>query len=266
MPGAISVTPRRIQMSAISGRRASFVGFLALALALGYVPFLSVPLGWYETLFHEMSHGIAAVLTGGGMTRLVLRGDGSGTMWTSGGVRPIVLFCGYLGAVAWGGAIYASASRLSQRGASRLCLALAALAVIDVLLLARDPVTVAILAVLAVPPAVLSRPSAARAARGFLRLVGASCLVSGMRAPTYVLAAGVGDNDAQFLKDITFIPVHAWVGAWLACGVLSCVLVWRAEGLAARSGTRGLRDSARRLPGGRGALSLSPPRRRPLHQ
>jgi hypothetical protein len=225
-------------MHALRGRRAAFLGFVALAIALGTVPWISVPLGWYETLFHETSHGIAAVATGGRMSRLVLRGDGSGTMWTAGGIRAVVLFCGYLGAVAWGGALYVGGSSLSRTGASRLCLAIAAIAAAEVAFLARDAATIGILAVLAVPPALVSRPWSAAAAPSFLRLVGAACIVSGMRAPTFVLAAGAGDSDAKFLRDMTAVPMHAWVGAWLACGALATLAVWRAEARADREGGR----------------------------
>ncbi|MCU7884373.1 MAG: M50 family metallopeptidase, partial [Candidatus Thiodiazotropha sp. (ex Lucinoma annulata)] len=43
----------------------SFILQVVAALVLSAIPILHYPFGWFETLFHELSHGLSAILTGG---------------------------------------------------------------------------------------------------------------------------------------------------------------------------------------------------------
>ncbi len=54
------------------------------------------------TIVHELSHGLAAILTGGDFIRFVVFADGSGLAYTSGGWRFIIIPAGYLGAAIFG--------------------------------------------------------------------------------------------------------------------------------------------------------------------
>ncbi len=76
-------------------RRVSFLLFMLLGIALQMVPVLGHGLKWYETFFHEVSHALAAVLTGGIAEDLVIRLDGSGQVMIGGGVRWLSSFAGY---------------------------------------------------------------------------------------------------------------------------------------------------------------------------
>jgi hypothetical protein len=203
--------------------------FLAAAALFSAVPFLHVPLGWAETFFHETSHGLAAVLTGGRATRLELRFDGSGTLWSAGGARLVVAFAGYAGAVVWGGLVYLAATAASPRWAARVSgfLALFVVAVAARLGSLADPETMAVAAAVATVFAALWRwPGGARV-RLALRFVGAYVMVSGMRAPTYVLFAGGQHNDAETLSGIIPLPQGAWVALWLAWGAAAILVVHR---------------------------------------
>lgn len=216
-------------MSGLS-RRASLIGFLAAALALSAVPFLHVPLEWFETFFHELSHGIAAIITGGSAHQIELRADGSGTMWTSGGWRPFVSFAGYAGAVAWGAVLYRAASATGRVGARRMALALSGACVISALLWARDLQTLLILGLVGglLWSATLER--AAPLARPALRLAGAYVLLSGARAPTFLLAAGAGaHHDAAALRSSLLLPEAFWVLVWIGCAAAAAWILWRAE-------------------------------------
>jgi len=72
------------------GRRFSLFVFLGVAWLIYNMPYVHIPFKWFETYFHELSHGIAALLTSGSVDRLELNFDGSGTIWFSGSVLPVI--------------------------------------------------------------------------------------------------------------------------------------------------------------------------------
>ncbi len=66
---------------------------------------LVLPIKYLTVFFHELSHGLAAVFTGGSIVRIELNANQGGVCWTSGGVRFIVISAGYLGSLLWGSLI-----------------------------------------------------------------------------------------------------------------------------------------------------------------
>jgi len=61
--------------------------------------------------FHELSHGLAAVITGGSIEGISLSTDQSGFCITRGGSYWLILTAGYLGSLVWGSALLLLASR-----------------------------------------------------------------------------------------------------------------------------------------------------------
>lgn len=99
---------------------------IALVLVLAFVSIMlwRVPIiGWlfypfhlFGTFVHELSHGFAAIFTGGDFQRFEVNLDRSGTAWYTGGIRWIVTSAGYLGCALFGGLlIILSASGFSGR-------------------------------------------------------------------------------------------------------------------------------------------------------
>src|ERR1044071_4227352 len=60
------------------------------------------PLQIFVVFLHEISHGLAAVLTGGSIERIVLSANEGGACYTRGGSRFLTASAGYLGSVLWG--------------------------------------------------------------------------------------------------------------------------------------------------------------------
>jgi len=87
-------------------KRIKFYLLITAAIILGFVPILHLPFGWLETYFHEISHGLAAIFTGGKIENIALRLNGEGVCYTRGGILFFIAFAGYAGAVFWGGALY----------------------------------------------------------------------------------------------------------------------------------------------------------------
>jgi hypothetical protein len=80
------------------------LGALA-ALLVGWLGPLAYPFRLLTTLVHELSHGLAAILTGGAFVRFVIFPDGSGVASTAGGLRLLVIPAGYVGVAVVGAAL-----------------------------------------------------------------------------------------------------------------------------------------------------------------
>lgn len=72
---------------------------------------LIYPFKILTVFFHELSHGLAAVATGGSMEGISLSPDQSGFCITRGGSRWLILTAGYLGSLVWGSALLLLAAR-----------------------------------------------------------------------------------------------------------------------------------------------------------
>ena len=213
-------------------RRFEFLVFLALAIGLTYVPVLSVPLKWFEVLFHESSHALAAVLTGGSVEWIELNWDGSGLAATRGNMLFLTAFSGYAGAIAWGALLYAMGSAMAHNTARLTTGILLVLATLEALFwLKADVASYAITGVLMAILALMLHPRAARLAKPLLRLIGAFVLVSAIVSPSYLLAIGDSQpNDALSLAKLTGVPAVVWSVGWMGLGVLAAGLLFWWEG------------------------------------
>lgn len=72
---------------------------------------LLYPLKLLTVFFHESSHALVAVLTGGKVAELVITPYQGGHVISVGGLRFLTLSAGYLGSLGWGAAIYIAAVR-----------------------------------------------------------------------------------------------------------------------------------------------------------
>lgn len=72
---------------------------------------LVFPFKILTVFFHELSHGLAAVVTGGSIEGISLSTDQSGFCVTRGGSRWLILTAGYLGSLAWGSTLLLAAAR-----------------------------------------------------------------------------------------------------------------------------------------------------------
>ncbi|MBL4828563.1 MAG: M50 family metallopeptidase [Aliivibrio sp.] len=64
------------------------------------------PLKILVVFFHESSHALATLLTGGEVKEMVIQPQAGGHVISAGGNRAITLTAGYLGSLAWGVCIY----------------------------------------------------------------------------------------------------------------------------------------------------------------
>jgi hypothetical protein len=86
----------------------------AVTMALWDTPFV-YPVKVLVVLFHEISHGVAALLTGGSIERITLSPDMGGLMTSLGGIPLVILPAGYLGSMACGAGLVLVAAWSSKR-------------------------------------------------------------------------------------------------------------------------------------------------------
>jgi hypothetical protein len=89
---------------------ASLVG-LVVVVGLLWHTRVVYPLKILVVFFHELSHGLAAILTGGSIARIEVVAAEGGLCVTMGGSRFITLSAGYLGSLVWGGLILLLSAR-----------------------------------------------------------------------------------------------------------------------------------------------------------
>ena len=194
-----------------------FYGLALLAgLLIHKIPFVKRPFLWFEVFFHELSHGLVAVFTGGSIDRIELHWQGSGACYHRGGWSRLTTLAGYFGGVGFGALIYWAALHIALGEATHIFYGLMGLLAIVTLFWVRNVVTLFIMAVLA---GVLYLPMYFQAydyIALFYMLLGVATTLSGCSAPIDLLYSRGGDGEK--LARLTLIPEWVWVVIWLIFG------------------------------------------------
>lgn len=192
---------------------------LILALLIAWVPM---------TYFHEISHGLAALLTGGDILGIELHFTGSGLCQVSGGLRWLVYLSGYMGATFWGLLIYFSAEAVPKKYCHLLACFLVFVLTVSAVLYARDFQSWIVLLAISIWYSAAIKFRAKLPLNFFLKLSGLYILLDAVRAPTY-LFGHQGPNDAAGLAVQTGLPAFFWISLWLLAALGGLVLIWKVE-------------------------------------
>ena len=87
-------------------KQLGYLIFLLGLIIIGWEYPILYPLKLLVVFFHESSHAIATLLTGGTVKELVITHDQGGHVISQGGNRFITLSAGYIGSLLWGVVIY----------------------------------------------------------------------------------------------------------------------------------------------------------------
>lgn len=198
-----------------------------LALVAAQVPLAGRPLIWVETFFHEISHGLAALATGGTIVGFTLGFDGSGVCRSVGGWGPAIAFAGYPGAALFGALLYRTAVATDRRTERALAGSAMALIALVWLLWGQGAGTLIIIASIEALFALGWLLGRSGWARLVLQFVGASAALSAVRSPLAVLASHDGGSDAAVLSRMTGLPQGVWVAAWIVVALAAVWMMWR---------------------------------------
>lgn len=190
---------------------------LLAAIVIRQIPLVSIPLNWLETYFHEISHGIAALLTGGNIISIQLFPNGSGLCTSQGGITFIIAFCGYAGATLWGWLFFKLANS-HQRTAQIISVLMIVLLLASIALWARDLLTMIIIAILALMFVFIIKMRRLSSLQLLLKFFGLSILLNSLFSPTY-LFDGRNLGDGAALSEMTFVPEMVWVLLWCVIAI-----------------------------------------------
>ncbi|MBL1277655.1 MAG: M50 family metallopeptidase [Ectothiorhodospiraceae bacterium] len=208
-------------------KKIRFVALFVLAFVVSYIPLVKLPFMWVQTFFHEISHGLMAVVTGGMIERIEIHLVGSGVCFTRGGNDFLISFAGYAGAAVWGSLLVLTVVHAGQRRAHFVAGFLALFVLMSGVLWARDLITIPILAVITGLCVLAYRYGARKPVEYFMQFMGAYVILDALKSPLYLIdGRSLGDGAA--LAEITLLPEIAWVGIWEVFALLCVWLLWRA--------------------------------------
>lgn len=201
------------------GRDLGALVFVALAiLVLWHVPGLGLlfyPFRVFGTFVHEISHGLAAIATGGTFQRFVVNPDLSGTAWSAGGWSWLITSAGYIGSAVFGGALVLAAAR-GVRAQTLLFWLGAALGLLC-LLFVRNLFGIASGLLLATALIVAAQRLPARWAEGLLLILAVQLMLGGLESLFGLVrlsAASQSLTDAAIMAQATGVPALVWAVVW----------------------------------------------------
>ena len=177
------------------------------------------PIKLFVVLLHELSHGVAAILTGGEILVIEVNERIGGYCQYRGGNRLVVASAGYLGSLVWGGVILVVASR--TRWSRQLGTALSALLLVVTLLWIRNSFGIFYTVGIAIVLFVLCRFLPAFLVRVLMQFLGtASCLYVIVDIYEDVIRVYQDGSDADTLSTLTGIPAMFWGVIWAFVAVV----------------------------------------------
>ena len=200
-----------------------FYFVLLAGVVVMQIPIISIPFKWLESYFHEISHGIAALLTGGDIVRIQLFPNGAGLCTTRGGSAFFISFFGYAGAAIWGVIYYAMAG-LHHRIAQAFAVILACLFIATLVLWSRDLLTIAIILVLLALVLIKVKLKQSLYLQFSLQVTAVMVLLNSLKSPWYLIdGRNLGDGSA--LAQQTGIPEIIWVICWCVLSITGIVVL-----------------------------------------
>ena len=213
-----------------SKRQFRFLGLFTVYFAaiwfLWATPFV-YPIKLFVVLLHEISHGLAAILTGGQIVGIEVTPREGGLCRCPGGSPFLTLSAGYLGSLLWGGLMIWGAERFRSRSAWFVT-GIALVAGVATLLYVRQPFAAAFGLAFAGALLVVSRRAGLVGNRIVLTTLGlTSCLYAVLDIKSDILDRPELLSDARMLADVTGVPTVVWGSVWIAVAVAFCAVLFR---------------------------------------
>ena len=197
---------------------AGYAAFFAL-LWVGWDTVFVLPVKWFVVMLHEISHGIAAVVTGGSIERIELTVDQGGRCYCGGGNAFLTLSAGYLGSLLWGVLLLLLARHLGRRG--RTVIAILGIGLVLVTLF-YVPSGFGLVFGLAFGAGMILSARFVSDRGNALILTGlgvTSCLYAILDIKSDILDRSHLPSDAYMLKELTGVPTLVWGLLWIGIGL-----------------------------------------------
>ncbi|MBM7072706.1 M50 family metallopeptidase [Shewanella sp. 202IG2-18] len=198
--------------------------FFVLSAIVIQIPIVSIPFSWIETFFHEISHGLATLITGGTISKIQLLANGAGYCYSYGGWPILIAFSGYAGASGFGLLLYQLAATTTSKFAKFISIAIILLIAICLALWVRDLLTVLILLVIASLFILPLKFASSGWLKYLTQFISMTVILNGLFSAVMLIGRGhVGD--AANLAKMTWLPAQVWTVCWC---IIGCFALYRA--------------------------------------
>ncbi len=202
------------------------IGLLFIMLAVVYLwnTWAVYPLKILVVFFHELSHGLMAVITGGSIKEIRVVAAQGGLCVTAGGNRFLTASAGYLGSLTLGGIILVLATR--TRYDQIIATVIGGLLILISLLFVRPIISFGILFGLLSGLAMIAagRYLSEGGNDFILKVIGlTSCLYAVLDIKSDVLDRPYLRSDARMLAEITHLPTMFWGLLWITIAIVAAV-------------------------------------------
>ena len=185
------------------------------------------PLKIFVVLLHEVSHAVAAVVTGGAIQKTVLDPNQGGATYTLGGSRFLTLSAGYLGSLGWG-ALMVEAARARRIRSDLVNGLVGGLVVALTAFFVRNLFGFGFGVLFGLALVGASRKLSLAANQSLLLTLGmTSSLYAILDIKSDILDRPHLESDAHMLADLTGIPTLAWGVLWIGLALGVTFLLFR---------------------------------------
>ncbi len=200
------------------------IPFILLGFALYYwQSSILLPIKYLTVFFHELSHALAALFTGGQVVHIEINSDQGGLAVTRGGWRFIVVSAGYLGSLVWGSAILLAASRTHFD--KQITAGLGILLLLVTAIWVRNMEGVIICALTGFGLLGIAAYSSEKVCDQFLKFLGlTSCLYVLIDIKGDLIDRSVKASDAYKIAEMIHMPDWLVGVAWL---VIAGIITWK---------------------------------------
>ena len=204
-------------------------GFLAYFALLWWFWDASVvyPVKMFVVFLHEVSHGIAAIITGGYIDRIVLERAQGGACYCPGGSAFLTLTAGYLGSLLWGCLLVIGGLKLGKWSRTLAAVIGGATALLT-LVYVRGSFGIGFGLLFALFMLASAKFFPVAVNRALIVMLGlTSCMYALLDIKSDVLDRPELQSDARMLAELTHVPTVVWGVLWIAVGVVMCFLLLR---------------------------------------
>lgn len=196
--------------------------FLLVLINLFWEYPILYPLKLLVVFFHESSHALATLLTGGTVVELVINSQQGGHVISQGGNQFIIISAGYLGSLLWGVVIFVVT--IKSRYDKAIMMMLAVTIILITVLLSRSVFSWAFGLLSGAAMLAMANYLADKYNDFALRVIG---LTSMMYAPLDIYSDTISrshlQSDAYFLAEHTGGTTLFWGGIWI---VISLIVIF----------------------------------------
>jgi Zn ribbon nucleic-acid-binding protein len=214
----------------VSSQQEEFFKMLMIVIFISFLPIINWPFEILETFFHELSHGLVAVLAGGNIESIEV-GLWGGKIWTSGtgDLHALVGWAGYPGAVVFGVLVFRVGLRATPVQGFVFILSIIVLLGSSTVMWVKDSDTVLALfityMVFSLALIFIRQPRWEMRIKKFIQFAGLFSIMQSNIAPLYLFQA---DNlgDAGSLAALTNTTDNFWIFQWSIISLVGLYIAW----------------------------------------